>query len=242
MAKTPAKKSTSKKKAPAKRKAPAKTAGAKKATSAKAKKPAKEHVVTLDRKEPRGIVAHIWEARRGLKASFEAQMKQGLAEERLLFYVAFACLMAFVSRLPTVIATSEASGGQISTLGLVAGSFVAFVILAPLFLYGLAGVSHLVSLWAFDGKGSYPAARLALFWSLVLVIPIGLIWALVVYALRLSGAEVLIAPIGLLVFATWLWIWTSFLALSEGFSRLKCFLFVIMSMACFAGLLKLAAG
>jgi len=125
MAKTPAKKPAAKKKAPAKKKTPAK-AGSKAAKT----KPAKDHKVTLDRKEPRGIVAHIWEARRGLAASFEAQMKQGLAEERLLFYVAFACLMAFVARVPTVIAASEASEGQISTYGLVAGSFVAFVILA----------------------------------------------------------------------------------------------------------------
>lgn len=239
MAKTPAKKTPSKRKAPAKKKPAAKRTASK--PSAKTK-PAKDFKVKLDRKEPRGLFAHIFEARRGLRASFDAQMKQGLTEERLLFYVAFACLMAFVARMPTVISASEASEGQISTLGLVAGSFVAFVILAPLFLYGLAGLSHLVSLWAFGGKGSYPAARLALFWSLVLVIPIGLGWALVVQGLRLSGLDAVIEPVGLLVFAFWLWIWTSFLAMSEGFSRIKCFLFVIASMACLAGLLKLAAG
>lgn len=237
MAKTPAKKPAAKKKAPAKKKTPAK-AGSKAAKT----KPAKDHKVTLDRKEPRGIVAHIWEARRGLAASFEAQMKQGLAEERLLFYVAFACLMAFVARVPTVIAASEASEGQISTYGLVAGSFVAFVILAPLFLYGLAGLSHLISVWTFGGKGSYPAARLALFWALVLVIPLGLVWALVVQGLRLSGFEAVIEPLGLLVFGFWLWIWTSFLALAEGFSRVKCFLFVVTAMACLAGIMMLSAG
>ena len=191
--------------------------------------------MTLDRKQPRGLFAHMWEARRGLRASFEAQLKQGITEERLLFYVAFACLMAFVARLPTVLDVSASSGGQISTPGLVAGSFVAFAIIAPLFFYGVAGLSHLVSVRFFGGTGSYPSARLALFWALVLVIPVGLLWAIVVQGLRLSGAGQLIEPLGLVVFGFWLWIWTSFLAIAEGFSRPKCFLFVIACLICFAG-------
>ena len=233
MAKTPAKK-----KPAAKRKAAPKGKPKTKA----AKKPDGPFAVDLKRAEPRGIFAHIWEARRGLGASFEAQVRQGLTEERLLFYVAFACLMAFVARLPTVLETSRSAEGQISTPGLVAGSFVAFVIFAPLFLYGLAGLSHLVSRQIFGGQGSYPGARMALFWSLILAIPLGLVWALVVYALRLTGFATVIEPLGLLVFCFWLWMWTSFVALAEGFSRLKCFLFVLVSLGCIAGIAIIVRG
>ncbi len=238
---------------PTKKKTATKKAARKPATSAKASKsktPAKKakdkakpegpFEVELDRKEPKGLFAHMWEARRGLAASFEAQQKQGVTEERLLAYVAFACLMAFVARIPAVLSTVEAAAGDVTVPGLVAGTFVAFVIFAPLFLYGLAGVSHAVSSWAFGGQGTYRLARLALFWALVLVVPIGLVWAAVVQALTLTGFASLVEPLGLLVFAFWLWIWTSFLALAEGFSRMKCFLFVLMSLACLTGLTMLA--
>ncbi len=247
MAKTPAKKKTSAKRKPAakpraKTASKAKTAKQRASKPKAAKKPEGPFEVDLERNEPRGIFAHIWEARRGLGASFEAQIKQGVTEERLLFYVAFACLMAFVARLPTVLETSRAAEGGISPTGLVAGSFVAFVIFAPLFLYGIAGLSHLVSQRIFGGQGSYPHARMALFWSLILAVPIGLVWALVVYGLRLSGADQMIAPLGLGVFCFWLWIWTSFLAISEDFSRIKCFLFVLVALGCLAGLAIIARG
>ena len=122
--------------------------------------------MTLDRKEPRGLFAHIWEARRGLRASYEAQIRQGITEERLLAYVAFACFMAFLGGLPLALETAKASGVEMSLPSLVAGRFVAFVFFAPLFLYGIAAVSHLFSHWAFGGTGDYPKARMALFWRM----------------------------------------------------------------------------
>ena len=217
--------------------APKKPAPKKAAAKGTAKK---DYKVSLERSEPRGLFGHIWEARRGLRASLEAQLRQGISEERLLAYVAFACLMAFVARLPTVMSVRAESLGQINLPGLVAGSFVAFVILAPLFLYGLAAISHLISLWAFGGEGTYQTSRLALFWSLVLAVPIGLIWAIVVQSLTLLEMEAVIGPLGLGVFLIWLWIWASFIAISEGFDRFRCFFFIIGLMLGIGGLAMFA--
>ena len=227
------------KNAPAKRKAAGRSKAKPKAKSAA--KP-KAHKVTLDRKEPRGLFAHIWEARRGLRASFEAQISQGITEERLLAYVAFACFMAFLGGLPLALETARLSGMELSVPALVAGRFVAFVFFAPLFLYGLAAVSHLFSRWAFGGQGDYPTARMALFWALVLGVPLGLFQALILQALTLSGLGYLSVPVGILTFLIWLWIWASFLAIAEGFGRLKCYLFLLAGIACAGGLIKLIFG
>jgi|GEM_PF-2750209 len=229
MAKTPAKTSAAKKK-PAPRK------------KAAAKSKAKPHKVTLDRAEPRGLFAHIWEARRGLRASWEAQVRQGITEERLLAYVAFACFMAFLAGLPLALETAKASGVELSLAALVAGRLVAFVFFAPLFLYGLAALAHLFSKWAFAGEADYQSARMALFWALVLGVPLGLMQAIVLQALTLVGMAQLAVVIGIATFLIWLWIWASLHAFAEGFSRVKCYLFMLMSIACVGGLLKLALG
>lgn len=239
MAKTP-------KKTPARR--PAKKAAAKKpATKAasgrktsadRSKKPGK---VELKRTPPEGLFAHIWEARRGLRASFEAQLKQGITEERLLAYVAFACLMAFVAGLPSAIDAGRGIGEEGAVPGLVAGRFVAVVIFGPLFLYGLAGASHWVAAQMFGGEGSYPAARLALFWALVLGVPIGLMQAIAVQAFGLLGLTGLTGWLGGAVFLVWLWFWTSFLAIAEGFSRAKCYLFALLIIVCVLGVSVLIA-
>lgn len=238
MAKPPAKKKAAAKKGAAKKPASKKPAP-KKATTPKPKpKPGK---VEVDRTPPSGLFAHIWEARRGLRASFEAQLSQGVTEERLLAYVAFACLMAFVAGLPSAIDAGRSIGEGGAVLGLVAGRFVAVVIFGPLFLYGLAGASHWVASKMFNGQGTYPSARMALFWALVLGVPIGLLQAILVQALGLLNMQSLTGVLGIGVFLVWLWIWTSFLAIAEGFSRIKCYLFALLIMICVSGLALLIA-
>lgn len=195
------------------------------------KKPAKSP-------EPRGVKLPPL----GLRSSFEAQKAAGIGEERLLAYVAFACFAAFLAGLPSAIpegAQTDVAGGA---AGLVAGRFVAVVIFGPLFLYGLAAVTHLIASRVFEGQGSYFDARFALFWSLVLGVPLVLANALQTYVLTAMGLGNLAVWIGLGVFLLWLWIWTSLLAIAEGFSRIATFGFVVLSWFCIFGVLRVISG
>lgn len=185
-----------------------------------------------------------WRARLGgwsLRGSFERQFAGKFGEERLLFYVAATCFAAYLAGLPDTVREAEIEGGRDALLSMVAGQFVAIVIFGPLFLYGVAGVSHSFCHWAFGGTGSYFKARLALFWSLVLGVPLVLINAGGNMALRGIGADPAILPFGIAIFALWLWIWTSGLAIAEGFSRLGTYFFTIGLILCAAGLILMAS-
>lgn len=178
----------------------------------------------------------------GLRSSFEAQKAAGIGEERLLAYVAFACFAAFLAGLPAAIQDSAAEGVAGGAVGLVAGRFVAVVIFGPLFLYGLAAITHMIASRVFGGQGSFFDARFALFWALVLGVPLVVANALAAHLLMQGGQGHLALWLGLGVFLLWLWIWTSLLAIAEGFSRLATFGFVLLAAFCIFGLLRLSVG
>lgn len=93
----------------------------------------------------------------------------------------------------------------------------------PLLLYGIAAISHLVARRVFSGQGSYQKARLALFLALFLSIPLMILNAVAVYFLESQGLGQLSLWVGLVVFGVWVWIWTSFVSIAEGFSRVATF-------------------
>lgn len=174
-----------------------------------------------------------------LANSFDAQKAAGIGEERLLAYIAFACLAAFISVLPKVVRTGEAMADENATIMLVSGQFVGFMIFGPLFFYGCAGLFHWIAATFFGGKGSYFDARLALFWSLVLGVPLMVIQALLGLAAGAFALDWLPPYLGLVVTLVWLWIWTSLLAHAEGFSRLATFGFVLLVIFCITGFIIL---
>ena len=182
------------------------------------------------------MIGQVIGAFRDIRASFEAQMSAGYGEERLLAYVAIACLLAFVAGLPAGVRDGTfADDGQFLP-GLIAGRFVAMVLFGPLFLYGVAALSHIVSVWTFGGKGDYFRARVAFFWSLVLGIPIILIQTIALEAIDLSGLSGLRSMVSFGIGVFWLWIWSTGIAVAEGFSRAATFLFVMMAGVVILGL------
>lgn len=209
---------TAKKKAPARK--PAKRAAAK-------PKPAPR---------PPGFVSDVLNLRHGLRASFEAKLARGISEERLLAYLLLTCLCGFVAGLPAAFRLAEGMDADGAFIGLVAGRFVAVVIFGALFLYALAGLSHWFSAWGFGGTGTYPKARLALFWALLIGVPLSLLQSGVGFVAEELGLPVLARTVGLLIFFFWLWIWTSFLAIAEGFSRAGVFLVVLAGCAAVMGI------
>ena len=204
---------------------------------------AKAATKTSRRKQPKPArSAGRWRlAWPGLERSFEAQRASGIGEERLLAYVAFACFAAFLAGLPSAIRAGAAMEAADGTVALVAGRFVAVVIFGPLFLYGLAGLFHWIAAKVFEGSGSYFDARLALFWSLVLGVPLVALQAALSYGFAATGLDGFAAWTGIGVFVVWLWIWTSLMALAEGFSRLATFGLVLLAGFCVFGLMLLSS-
>lgn len=237
MAQTNKKKPAAKKpatKKPAPRKNPAKTP-AKSATNARAKRAANDTSRTT-------ITGQVIGAYRDLRASFEAQLGAGYGEERLLAYVALACLLAFVAGIPAALRTGAfVEDGQLLP-GIIAGRFVAMVLFGPLFLYGFAALTHVIAVFTFGGRGDYFSARVAFFWSLILGVPLLLIQAIALQAIELSGAEsyrqLVTTPIALI----WMWIFATGIAVSEGFSRIATFLlFLVVMLVIFGTTLLLSA-
>ena len=140
----------------------------------------------------------------GLRLSFEAMLARNVGEERLLAYVAIACIAAFLSGLPAALDIAAGMPGDNAVVGLIAGRFVAVVIFGSLFLYGIAALSHWFSYWGFGGQGTYRSARLALFWALFLGIPLSLFHALAGQVLPRLDLTGLVNPIGVALFLTWL--------------------------------------
>ena len=191
-------------------------------------------------KEPRGLFGHMVHALWGLRPSWDRQVMMGFGEERLLFYVMFACFIGFVTGLPSTLRVAQTLPPEEDVRIFVAGQFVAVLIFGSLFLYGVAGVSHLIARRAFGGVGSYFKARLALFWSLVLGMPLLLVQAIVSLGLGPSGYSDLASLFGALVFLIWAWIWLSFLSFAEGFARQKVMIFAAAIMVIIAGFTLLA--
>ncbi|MEM9434023.1 MAG: YIP1 family protein [Pseudomonadota bacterium] len=132
-----------------------------------------------------------------------AQRDSGAGEERALAWLMAACLLSFVARLPGLAREAHLSGGEPPLEALASGAFVGHVLAAPLFLYGLAAVSHLV-MKVFGAQGRFLDARLALFWALLAICPVVLLQGLVVGFIGPGPALTLVSAIAFLGF---LFIW-----------------------------------
>lgn len=91
-------------------------------------------------------------------------------ETRALVHVMVACLLFFVAQLPAVSRQAHLAGGDPGFAALASGTFMGAVLMAPLVLYGVAGLSHVVAR-LLGGRGTWLGARLALFWTLLLIVP-----------------------------------------------------------------------
>jgi len=109
------------------------------------------------------------------------QRAAGAGEEQALAYVIFACGLFFVARLPALARAAAPAGQEPSFAALASGAFLGMVLMAPLFFYLIAGLSHAVAR-RLGGAGDWLGARLALFWALLAITPVVLLRAIVVQA------------------------------------------------------------
>ena len=208
-----------------------------------AKSPAKKSTPARkkasDAHAPRGIFGHIWQARKGLRQSFDRQISLAYGEETLLFYVAISCLVAFIADLPSALAFVAERAETINPVTHIAGRFVAFVMFGALFLYGLAAFQHVIAKYAFSGSGDHRKSRIALFWALILGLPLILLQTIADQALTLTGNLAAAGALRLVVFGIWLWIWLSFVCFAEGFSRMIALALIAISLVTFGGIAQI---
>lgn len=122
------------------------------------------------------------------------------AEGRALMTLMLACFLIFVAQWPRLSRESTVTGQELDML--LGGALLGWLFIAPLFLYALAGLSHLAAR-AVGGRASYTEARMALFWALLAAAPLWLFWGLVAGfigpgpALDATGLVALVAFLGL---------------------------------------------
>lgn len=115
---------------------------------------------------------------RGLMAS---SLRDDRPEARGLVYVMLGCLIIAISHVPTLISVEADLVGDAPLEARLGIAFFGWLFVAPLLLYGLAMLSHILAR-VVGGQGTGFAARLALFWTVLTVSPLFLVRALVTLA------------------------------------------------------------
>lgn len=137
----------------------------------------------------------------------------GAGEERALAWLMTGCFLMFIARLPVL--SRRAYLNDEEFVALAAGAFTGAVFLAPLVFYALAALSHVVA-GRFGGRGSWVSARLALFWTVLVLSPLMLFQGMVAGFIGPGAALTLVAVLNGAVF---LCLWIVALRVAEGFAE-----------------------
>ncbi len=117
-------------------------------------------------------IVRTWRAPRAVMRRI---LDQGRREDRAIAYLMIACFLIFIAQWPRLSRLAAgfdlAPGAEVPALDrLIAYEFVAWLMVWPLFLYFLAGATHLVAR-VLGGKGTMYGARIALFWTMLATSP-----------------------------------------------------------------------
>ncbi len=138
------------------------------------------------------VTTDILSSYRHPRTVLRRQLQGGEREDRALIYLMLACGLIFVGQWPALqrAAMADPSTPLQARIG---GALMAWLFVAPLVLYAIAGLTHLLARLV-GGRGTGFGARLALFWSLLAAAPLWLLYGLVAGligpgpALTLTGA------------------------------------------------------
>lgn len=131
----------------------------------------------------------------------------GVREDRALAILLAGCLIMFVSQWPHL-SRAAFEDPSIPLEARLGGALMGWLFIAPLALYLIAAVTHLIAK-AFGGKGSGYATRMALFWALLAASPMWLLAGLVGgfigpgIALDLTGLVAGVAFLGIWLAGLW---------------------------------------
>ena len=136
-------------------------------------------------------------------------LQAGQREDRALAILMAFCVLVFVAQLPRLSREAHLTGRDFQTVA--GGALMAWVFIAPLALYVLAALSHVVSR-AVGGQGTWYGARLALFWSLLASTPLLLLYGLVA---GFIGQGPALQVVGVVWACVFFWFWSTCLRLAE---------------------------
>lgn len=125
----------------------------------------------------------------------------GATEARALVTLMLACALVFVAQWPRLSREAFLTGQELDML--LGGALLGWMFIAPLVLYALAGLSH-VAARVMGGRGTFLAARMALFWALLAAAPLWLLWGLVA---GFIGPGAGLNAVGVLALGAFLLIW-----------------------------------
>lgn len=148
------------------------------------------------------VTADITATYRGPGRVIDRLLAAGQREDRALVILMAFCVLMFVAQMPRLARQAHLDGGDLNML--LGGALMGWIFIAPLALYLLAALSHLVAR-LFGARGSWYGARLALFWALLASSPLILLHGLVAGFIGNSPALSLVGALWLGVFG-WFWI------------------------------------
>ena len=136
-------------------------------------------------------------------------LQSGQREDRALAILMGFCTLMFVAQTPRLAREAHLSGQDLNiTLG---GALLAWGFIAPLGLYLLAALSHLVAR-GLGGQGSWYGERLEVLWALLASTPVLLLNGLLA---GFVGPGMGLQAVGLIWLAVFLWFWLAGLVRAE---------------------------
>jgi len=146
----------------------------------------------------------IWQSYLHPRRVTRRHLSRGVNESRVFVFLVVACILIYVAQWPRL--SREAHfDATIPLEGRMVAAMWAWIFVAPLIFYAIAALSYLFAR-VLGGKGSGLGARLALFWTLLVTVPLWLLNG-VIAGFMGEGLQVNITG-GLLVVA-FFWIWIS---------------------------------
>lgn len=130
-----------------------------------------------------------------------ARRDDGRAEGRALVTLMLACFLIFIAQWPRLAREAHLTGGDLNMM--LGGALLGWLFIAPLILYAMAGISHLIAR-PMGGRASYTEARMALFWGLLAAAPLWLAWGL---AAGMIGSGPWLDALGIVALLAFLGIW-----------------------------------
>lgn len=132
------------------------------------------------------------------RAVMRRHLAAGVREDRALVYLMLGCGLIFLASWPKIAATAHLDE-SVPLDAAMGGALLGWLFLAPLALYGLAALAHLMAR-LLGGRGSWYGARLALFWALLAASPLWLLNGLAQGFAPASPATKLTGGVALAVF------------------------------------------
>lgn len=138
------------------------------------------------------------------------RLGQGVREDQNLIYLMVACLFFFVAQTPRLAREAFIDGTELNML--LGAALMAWLFIAPLLFYALAGLSQLV-LKLLRGHPTGHGTRFALFWALLASSPLVLLHGLTA---GFVGPGLELQIVGLIWLCVFLWFWISGLRVAYG--------------------------